>query len=190
MGIIKRAADLAFTFRFLRMLVMKWESWDAYKLGIIDDSGKRVRGVSLDTDEKKSAYTPFIRLVANIKKLVGQNKFTSLASALYLMKEQHSLSDDTVEHIMKEANIDTTDLMLESSSWFVINDHQLAPGVYKVKEAKLLNTSCEDIVNPHDKIRVADDCYPTGQVAGLDIYEATHIRSNQKVFITIGELLR
>lgn len=34
MGIVKRAADLAFTFRFLRMLVMKWENWDAYKLGI------------------------------------------------------------------------------------------------------------------------------------------------------------
>ena len=36
MGIIKRAADLTYTFRFIRMLVMRWENWDAYKMGIID----------------------------------------------------------------------------------------------------------------------------------------------------------
>ena len=29
MGIIKRAADLAYTFRFIRMMAMDWKSWDA-----------------------------------------------------------------------------------------------------------------------------------------------------------------
>ena len=32
MSILKRGADLVYTFRFIRMLVMKWENWDAYKL--------------------------------------------------------------------------------------------------------------------------------------------------------------
>ena len=27
MGIVKRAADLAYTFRFIRMLVMDWKNW-------------------------------------------------------------------------------------------------------------------------------------------------------------------
>ena len=56
MGLVKRAADLAYTFRFIRMLVMDWKNWDAYKLGIIDENGKRKKEVKLDNDEKKSAY--------------------------------------------------------------------------------------------------------------------------------------
>ena len=43
MGIVKRAADLAYTFRFIRMLVLDWKEWDAYKLGLIDEEGKRNR---------------------------------------------------------------------------------------------------------------------------------------------------
>ena len=42
MGIVKRAADIAYTFRFIRMLVLDWKDWDAYKLGIIDEEGKRL----------------------------------------------------------------------------------------------------------------------------------------------------
>ena len=53
MGILKRAADLTYTFRFIRMMVMDWKSWDAYKLGIIDENGKRQRDVKLDDDQKK-----------------------------------------------------------------------------------------------------------------------------------------
>ena len=43
MGLLKGAADLVYTFRFIRMLVMNWESWDAYKEGIIDKNGKRIK---------------------------------------------------------------------------------------------------------------------------------------------------
>ena len=31
MGLVKRAADLAYTFRFIRMLVLDWKDWDAAK---------------------------------------------------------------------------------------------------------------------------------------------------------------
>ena len=53
MGLVKRAADLAYAFRFIRMLVLDWKDWDAFKLGVIDEEGKRDRNVKLDTDEKK-----------------------------------------------------------------------------------------------------------------------------------------
>ena len=51
MGLVKRAADLAYTFRFIRMIVLDWKEWDAYKLGIIDENGKRQKQVKLDKDE-------------------------------------------------------------------------------------------------------------------------------------------
>ena len=112
MGLVKRAADLAFTFRFIRMLVMDWKDWDAFKLGIITDEGKRNRNVQLDTDEKKSAYTPFIRLAGNVKRLLskipgGGTKLGSFAAALYLIKEDQNLSDKQLNKILEEFGIDS-----------------------------------------------------------------------------------
>jgi hypothetical protein len=190
MGIVKRAADLAFTFRFLRMLVMKWESWDAYKLGIIDDNGKRNRSVKLDTEEKKSAYTPFIRLAANVKRLVGQNKLTSLASALYLIKEHFNLSDKDIQKILKESNVEILDFLAETNEWFILEDQRMSPGVYRVKESKVLNATFDEIVQPKDQVKFLNNAYPVGEIFGLNIYEAIHIRSNKKIYVTSGELTK
>ena len=41
MGIIKRAGDLVYTFRFLRLLTTPFEETEAFKQGIIDKDGKR-----------------------------------------------------------------------------------------------------------------------------------------------------
>lgn len=190
MGIVKRAADLAFTFRFIRMLVMNWTSWDAYKLGIIDENGKRVRTVLLDTNEKKSAFTPFIRLAANVKRTVGFNKLTSIAAALYLIKEENQLDEDLIEKILKALEIDPIDLIKEYNEWFVLEDSRLSPGIYRVKWPKMINSTYEEVVSAKDKIKVDSTAYPVGQFYGLDIYEAVHLLSNQKVFITPGELYK
>ena len=193
MGILKRAADLAYTFRFIRMMVMDWSSWDAYKLGIIDENGKRNKKVKLDTDEKKSAYTPFVRLAANIKRLVakipgGGSKLGSFASALFLIKEK--VGTEGLEKICKELNVDVLDFLNEKNEWFLLEDKQLSPGVYKVSNAKLLNKTCDELVWPKDQVRIQDESFPVGDVFGVDIYEATHIKTNQKVYVTASELLR
>ena len=61
MGLLKGAADLVYTFRFIRMLVMNWESWDAYKEGIKDKNGKRIKSVKLDSAANKDAYNRLIK---------------------------------------------------------------------------------------------------------------------------------
>lgn len=195
MGIVKRAADLAFTFRFIRMLVLDWKSWDAFKLGIIDEEGKRNRNVALDTDEKKSAYTPFIRLAANTKRLLGKipggsSKLGSFAAALFLIKESHNVSDTQLKKILEEFGIDPLDMLLERNEWFVLNDGMLAPGIYKLSEDKVLNGTFDDLVYAKDQIRINEDCYPVGDVFGIDIYEAEHIRTRQKVYISINEIYK
>ena len=193
MGIIKRAADLAYTFRFIRMMAMDWKSWDAYKLGIIDENGKRQRNVKLDNDEKKSAYTPFIRLAANLKRLVsnipgGGSKLGSFASALFLIKEK--VGEKGIKTICKEMDIDVLDFLNEKNEWFLLEEKQLSPGIYKVENPKLLNESCAEMVWPKDQIRIKDDCYPVGDVFGVDIYEAIHVNTDKKVFVTASELIR
>ena len=195
MGIVKRAADLAFTFRFIRMLVLDWKSWDAFKLGIIDEEGKRNRSVALDTDEKKSAYTPFIRLAANTKRLLGKipggsSKLGSFAAALFLIKESHNVSDTQLKKILEEFGIDPLDMLLERNEWFVLSDGMLTPGIYKLSEDKVLNGTFDDLVYAKDQIRINEDCYPVGDVFGIDIYEAEHIRTRQKVYISINEIYK
>ena len=131
MGLVKRAADLAYTFRFIRLMAMDWKSWDAYKLGIIDENGKRQRNVKLDNNEKKSAYTPFIRLAANLKRLVsnipgGGSKLGSFASALFLIKEK--VGTKGLEKICEKLNIDVLDFLNEKNEWFLLDEKQLSPG--------------------------------------------------------------
>lgn len=195
MGIIKRAADLTYTFRFIRMLVMKWENWDAYKLGIIDENGKRDKTVRLDDDEKKSAYTPFIRLCANVKRLLskipgGSTKLGSFAAALFLIKEKYGMKDEHLAQICEKFDIDVLDVLNESSEWFVLEDKQISPGIYTIRENKILNSSYEEFCYAKDKIRVEDDAYPVGDVFGLDVYEGTHIKTNQKIYFTISEIYK
>lgn len=193
MGILKRAADLGYTFRFIRLMVMDWKDWDAYKLGLIDENGKRNKNVKMDTDAKKSAYTPFIRLAANIKRLVakipgGGSKLGSFASALFLIKEK--VGTKGLEKICEKLNIDVLDFLNEKNEWFLLEDKQLSPGVYRVSNPKLLNKTCDELVWSKDQVRIQDECFPVGDVFGVDVYEATHIKTNQQVYVTASELIR
>lgn len=192
MGLVKRAADLAYTFRFIRMLVLDWKEWDAYKLGIIDEEGKRIKSEKLDTDEKKSAYTPFIRLAANTKRLLnkvpgGGSKLGSFAAALFLIKEKYNIDSNK---ICEKCDIDVLDFLNEKNEWFVLEDRMISPGIYRVKNTKFVNTSFEEIILPKDQIRVSEDCYPVGDVFGVDIYEAKHTKTNQPLYFTVSEIYK
>ena len=196
MGLIKRAADLAYTFRFIRMLVMDWKNWDAYKEGLIDENGKRIKSVKMDTDAKKSAYTPFIRLAANTKRLLskipgGGSKLGSFAAGLFLIKEQYGLTDDDLDKILTKMYIDVLDFLNENNQWFVLEDKTISPGIYRIKEEKIVNSTYEPIVLPKDQIKIYEDLnFPVGSVFGMDIYEATHVKTNQRIYITTSEIYK
>jgi len=192
-GVLKRAGDLVYTFRFLKLLITSFEDTEAYKLGLIDAKGKRIK--KAETSDERAAYTPFHRLVFNIKKLIakapgGSTKIASYAAALYLLKDKYSVNEGTILKGLKEFGIDSLDFLEEQTEWFVLEDQRLSPGVYKVMNEKLLNDSLEEIVNVRDKIRVGEDCYPVGEMFGINIYEVTHIRTNKPIYISIPEITR
>ena len=148
MGIIKSAADLVYTFRFLKLLVTKFEDTDAFRVGIIDKDGNRNKDYNLSTvqgrDDYANYYTPFHRLVYNIKKLMakvpgGSSSIASYAAALYLLKEKYGISESKIEQGIKQAGLDVTDFMLEQSQWFVLGDGRLSPGSYRLKTSKVVN---------------------------------------------------
>lgn len=199
MGFLKRTGDLIYTFRFLTLLVTPFEKTEAYKAGIIDEKGKRLKSFNLDRMEDrekyKNAYTPFHRLVFNVKKLMGKapggrSRLASYAAALYLIKEKFSVSEKKLLSGLKEIGVDPTDMMVEESQWFLLEDGRLSPGVYKTTFAKVLNKTCDELVYSGDKILVGEDAYPIGNVFGINIYEATHKPTRQKIYITANEIVR
>ena len=94
-----RAVDLFVTYRFLKLLTMPFEKQDAYKLGIIDKNGHRIKkekstkpAVELSTTELKNSYTILHKLVFNIKKIFAKvpglrSKVGTYAAALFLLKD-------------------------------------------------------------------------------------------------------
>ena len=194
MGLLSKSADLVYTLRFLRLLTTPWEETNAFKLGLIDDQGKKLKKAS--TSEEKDAYNTFHRLVFNIKKLInkvpgGKTKIASYASALYLIKEHLNLSDKSVYKLLDECGIDPLDVLSESSEWFCTSDAMLSPGVYKLGvENKMVNSTFDELGKKNDKIRVEENCYPVANSFGLDIYEVLHIPTHQKIYVASGEIIR
>mgnify|MGYP006072636533 FL=1 len=194
MGLLSRAGDLVYTFRFLKMLVTPFDETEAFKLGIIDADGKRVKETKLDSTTKKSAYTYFVKLVFNIKKLLakvpgGSSKLGTYAAALYLIKERFQLTDDSVLRIVEACDYEPLDFLTEVNTWYVLDDGMMCPGVYKIKEAKILNSTGEELVEAKDKIIVEPHCYPKGEMLGLSIYEVKHQKTGQLIYITSSEVI-
>jgi len=194
MGILKRAGDVIYTLRFLRLLTTPFEETKAFKLGLIDEKGKRNKTVRIDSTEERDAYTPFHRLVFNIKRVLekvpgGGTTLGSYAAALYLIKEKYSITDKQLIEGIKALGGKTEASLAEGRDWFVLEDGRLSPGRYKVRDSKLLNLTCEELVQPKDVVIVDETAYPVGNVLGVDVYEAKHFRTGQKVYVTVGELL-
>jgi len=199
MGILKSAADLVFTIRFLKLLVTPFEKLGAYKAGIIDADGKKNPDFNtLKTDDReayRTHYTPFIRLVINLKRIMakapgGQSVIARYGAALALIREHGELSDDRVMQIHEETGIDILDVLVEDSKWFVIENNELSPGIYRMRY-DTLTVQCEDIVKKDDKIRVVEtDASPIDEILGINIYKGIHENSKQWVYFSTGEITR
>lgn len=197
MGLIKSAGDLIYTFRFLTLLVTKFEDTEAYKAGIIDAQGNRIKTLDMNLSVNRTAvqnyYTPFHRLVFNLKKLMakvpgGSTSIASYAAALYLIKEKYGVAEHHIERGLKEVGFNSTDFVTEQQLWFVLNDGRLSPGSYRLRQPTVLASTLEDIPKKHDWIRANADCYPVGQIFGVNVYEATHVKTNQPIYVTVEDL--
>jgi hypothetical protein len=195
MSLASKAGDLLYTFRFLKMLTTPWKETDAFKLGLIDENGKRIKSEKVDSSDKKMALGPFVRLVFNVKRAIGKlpgGKTTigSYAAALFLLKEHYSVSDKNLTKICVEVGIDPLDMLAEDHAWYVLENSQLAPGIYRVKGDKLLGEGLEDAVRAKDQIRILDESFPVGDVFGMNVYEAIHLTTKKMVYITLGEIYK
>lgn len=92
---MSRTVDNLIALRILSMLVKPFNKTDAYKLGIIDASGKVLKHAKdLKTEQEKDSYDYLHRLVFNIKRLLnklpGGDTYTkNLVAAYFLIRESY-----------------------------------------------------------------------------------------------------
>lgn len=198
MGLLKSAADLVYTVRFLKLLVTKFEDTDAFKKGIIDKDGKKNKDFNTnsmdDREAYRSHYTPFHRLVFNIKRIMakvpgGQSAVARYGAALALIKEHGELSDTNLMKIHQKTGIDILDVLAEDHQWFIIEGNKLSPGMYRIKNDSI-TTKFAEVVTKGDQLRVTDNNSPIDEVLGLNVYETVHVKSGQKVYVTISEITK
>lgn len=198
MSLITRSADLVYTFRFLRLLTTDWKDMKAFELGIIDENGKRIPSKKLVTNDEKSAYNAFHRVVFSLKRLLnkapgGRSRIASYAAALFLLKEHTGMSEEGIERLLEQVGIKVFDIVEHSTQWYIVEDERgpmLSPGIYRLRDDKLLNVSYEPLAYENDKVRVFNECRPAGQIFGMDIYEVRHSNTNQSVYVAAGDLIK
>lgn len=118
-----KAVDLFLVYQFIKRLSTPFEQWEAFKLGIIDRSGKVLKPSStLETAKEKAAWGYFDRLVANLKKLLakvpgGSTRLATYAAALLLLREQDNLKSMSDEEMIE---------LLEDGIANVVGDGKIA----------------------------------------------------------------
>ena len=199
-----RAIDLFVTYRFVRLLTTPFEKTDAYKLGIIDGNGNRIRqpnstkpAVELATIEQKNSYTVLHKLVFNIKKIFAKvpglrTKVGTYAAALFLLKDtfkEHVEDPDVFEKefmkYLKENDIEFDDSISEE----VIGFGEILPKGEYVLVNDILNKEEEELsAKKGDKVIAFDDEAPIDTVLGVEIFPVIHDKTKEKIYVSLEDI--
>ena len=199
-----RAIDLFVTYRFLKLLTTPFEKTDAFKLGIIDEKGNRIRkpkstqvAVELNTTEQQNSYTILHKLVFNIKKLFAKvpglrTKVGTYAAALFLLKDtfkesvddQHMFEKEFMKYL-KENNIEFDNEISEE----VIGFGEVLPKGEYVLVNDILNKEEEELsAKIGDKVVAYEDEAPVDTILGVEIFPVIHIKSQEKIYISLEDI--
>ena len=199
-----RAIDLFVTYRFLRLLTTPFKDTDAFKLGVIDDKGNRIRkpkssqpAVELTTSELKNSYTILHKLVFNVKKLFNKvpglrTKVGTYAAALFLLKDtfkEHVEDPDMFEKefvkYLKENNVELDNEIAEE----VIGFGEVLPKGEYVLVADILNKEEEELTaKKGDKVVAFEDEPPVDTILGVEIFPVIHMKSQEKIYVSLEDI--
>jgi hypothetical protein len=197
MGIISRAGDLFYAFRFLKLLVTPFEKTKAFNLGIIDEKGKVLKKASKRTKpEEKSAYTVFHRLVFNLKRLIGKvpggrSVVARYGAALFLIREHTNMSEEKMLKMLEKAlEVDIDPFSLTESTWYQDENLNLFPGNYTLTEDIASPITGEVIALKNTRVLVNSLQAPIGSFSNINIYRVKHSKTNQDLYVSNGDICR
>ena len=199
-----RAIDLFVTYRFLRLLTTPFEDTDAFKFGIIDEKGNRIKKksstkpeVELATSELKNSYTILHKLVFNIKKIFNKvpglrTKVGTYAAALFLLKDTFKESVDDPDMFEKEfiKFLKENDIELDNEiSEEVIGFGEVLPKGEYVLVNDILNKEEEELsAKKGDKVIAYDDEPPVDTVLGVEIFPVIHVSTQEKIYVSLEDI--
>ena len=203
------AIDLFVTYRFLRLLTTPFEKTDAFKFGIIDEKGNRVRPPRdpktnvrpaiepLRTSEEKNSYTILHKLVFNIKKIFEKvpglrTKLGTYAAALFLLKdtfkeevEDPDMFEKEFMKYLKEQGIEIDDSISEE----VIGFGEVLPKGEYVLVNDILNKEEEELTaKKGDKVIAFEDEAPVDTVLGVEIFPVVHVKTQEKIYVSLEDI--
>ena len=205
-----RAIDLFVTYRFIKLLVTPFEKTEAFKLGIIDETGARImpprdpvthilptKPKKLITSEERSAYTILHKLVFNIKKIFGKvpglrTKLGTYAAALFLLKDTFKESVDDPDMFekefmkyLKEQGYEIDDSISEE----VIGFGEVLPKGEYVLVNDILNKEEEELsAKKGDKVVTFEDEAPVDTVLGVEIFPVVHMKTKEKIYVSLEDI--
>ena len=199
-----RAVDLFVTYRFIKLLTTPFNKTDAYKYGIIDDKGNRIREdnstrvkVELTTSTLKNSYTVLHKLVFNIKKIFAKlpllkSKIGTYAAALFLLKDtfkEHVEDPDVFEkEFMKYLKENKIELDREISEEVIGFGEVLPKGEYVLKN-DILNKEEEELTaKKGDKVIAFDDEPPIDTILGVEIFPVVHVKTQEKIYVSLEDI--
>ena len=204
-----RAIDLFVTYRFIKLLVTPFEKTEAFKLGIIDEKGNRVRPPRdpktnvrpaiepLRTSEEKNSYTILHKLVFNIKKIFEKvpglrTKLGTYAAALFLLKdtfkeevEDPDMFEKEFMKYLKEQGYEIDDSISEE----VIGFGEVLPKGEYVLVNDILNKEEEELTaKKGDKVIAFEDEAPVDTVLGVEIFPVVHVKTQEKIYVSLEDI--
>ena len=199
-----RAVDLFVTYRFIKLLTTPFEKTDAFKLGIIDKDGNRIRKpnssqveVELTTSQLKNSYTILHNLLFNIKKIFSKlpilkTKIGTYAAALFLLKDtfkEHMQDPDIFEkEFMKFLKENNVVLDTEISEEVIGFGEVLPKGEYVLKN-DILNKEEEELTaKKGDKVSAFEDQAPIDTVLGVEIFPVIHMKTQEKIYVSLEDI--
>tara|TARA_Y100001963_G_C6752256_1_gene434820 strand:+ start:557 stop:1171 length:615 start_codon:yes stop_codon:yes gene_type:complete len=199
-----RAIDLFVTYRFLRLLTTPFEDTDAFKLGIIDGKGNRIKKpnstkplVPLNTTAQKNSYTILHKLVFNIKKIFGKvpglrTKLGTYAAALFLLKDTFKESVNDPDMFEKEFMkfLKENDIELDNEiSEEVIGFGEVLPKGEYVLVNDILNKDEEELsAAKGDKVIAYKDEAPVDTILGVEIFPVVHVKSQEEIYVSLEDI--
>ena len=197
-----RAVDLFVTYRFLKLLTTPFNKTDAFKFGIIDKDGNRIKNKDgsvevLRTPDEKGAYTILHKLIFNIKKLFAKvpglrTKVGTYAAALFLLKDtfkEHVEDPDVFEKefmkYLKEEGYELDDSISEE----VIGFGEILPKGKYVLVNDILNKEEEELsAKKGDEVVAYDDEAPIDTVLGVEIFPVVHVKTQEKIYVSLEDI--
>ena len=194
MGLL-RAADFFYTLRFLRLLTTPWNKTNAFKLGLVDAKGNKLR--KPETAEEKKAYNTFHKLVYNLKRLLnklpfGRSTLASYAAALFLIKEETGMSDKKIGKILEDlyGYNPSKETLNENNEWYLIEgSDKIQPGTYSIVRDIALPQTGELLAFKGSQVSIKEH-ESVGRIFGRLVFEANHHKTKQKIYVTQEDIVR